>query len=155
MNDANRALTSSQVLVQLRALNARFVHNFITNDVASHDAILHPDFVSISSNGMRLDRAGYLKRWANLFDPEVIVYWDTRDENITLLGPLALVRATNKHIERCNGRDETGMTCYTDTYVLENGRWTCIQAQLTMVAPEYWPPDSTIVSVYLKGERQG
>ncbi len=25
----------------LRALNARFIHNFITNDVPSHDAILH------------------------------------------------------------------------------------------------------------------
>jgi hypothetical protein len=23
----------------LRALNARFIHNFVTNDVASHDAI--------------------------------------------------------------------------------------------------------------------
>ena len=28
---------------ELRALNARFINNFITNDVPGHDAILHDD----------------------------------------------------------------------------------------------------------------
>lgn len=138
----------------LRALNARFIHNFITNDVASHDAILHRDFVSISSNGMRLDRAAYLRRWANLCDPEILIYCDTRDEFITVHENIALVRATNKHIELENGREKTGMTCYTDTYVFENGVWLCIQAQLTPVDRAYWPDDSTIISIYRKGVRQ-
>ena len=35
----------------LRALNARFIHNFITNDVPSHDAILHGDFICITPMG--------------------------------------------------------------------------------------------------------
>ena len=144
----------ARTLAHLRALNARFIHNFITNDVASHDSILHPDFVSISGNGLRLDRAAYLRRWATLFDPNVITYWDTRDENITVLEDLALVRATNKHVEHRDGRDHTGMTSYTDTYVRNNGGWFCIQAQLTPVAPEHWPPDSGIISVYVKGQRQ-
>jgi hypothetical protein len=30
---------------ELRALNARFIDNFITNDVPSHDAILHEGFI--------------------------------------------------------------------------------------------------------------
>ena len=127
---------------------------FITNDVPSHDAILHRDFVSISSNGMRMGRADYLKRWANLCDPDVLIYWDVRDEFITITGNVAMVRATNKHIELHNGVETVGMTCYTDAYVLENGAWTCIQAQLTPVEPAYWPDDSTIVSVYLKGVLQ-
>lgn len=33
---------------ELRALNARFINNFITNDVPGHDAILHKDFICIS-----------------------------------------------------------------------------------------------------------
>ena len=33
---------------ELRALNARFIHNFITNDVPSHDAMLHKDFICIT-----------------------------------------------------------------------------------------------------------
>lgn len=145
---------NANALITLRALNARFIHNFMTNDVASHDAILHPDFVSISSNGMRLDRAAYLRRWANLCDPAVLIYWDTRDELITVHGGMALVRATNKHIERDSDGEKTGMTCYTDTYIREGGVWLCIQAQLTPVEPAFWPDDRTIISVYRNGVLQ-
>ena len=42
---------------ELRALNARFIHNFITNDVPSHDAILHKDFICIDPSGRRVGRA--------------------------------------------------------------------------------------------------
>ena len=48
---------STEVMDELRALNARFIHNFITNDVASHDAILHPAFINIWPTGQRWDRA--------------------------------------------------------------------------------------------------
>ncbi len=137
----------------LRELNARFIHNFVTNDVASHDALLHPDFISISSNGMRLDRKSYLERWANLFDPGVITYWDVRDELITVIGNLGLVRATNKHVERHGDKEITGMTSYTDTYIREQGSWKCIQAQLTPVEPAYFPSDDTIISIYDRGIR--
>lgn len=153
MNSTLAYTQSSEALRDLRALNARFIHNYVTNDVPSHDAILHPDFICLSSNGMRIDRASYLKRWANLFNPEVVIYWDTRDELIAVHGPVALVRATNKHTERYNGVESTGMTNYTDTYLFEHGAWKCLQAQLTPVAPEHWPADNTIVSVYIKGKQ--
>jgi len=48
----------------------------------------------------------------------------------------------------------TGMTTYTDTYLFENGAWKCIQAQITAVAPEHYPSDDTIVSVYVEGRLQ-
>jgi len=44
---------SAGTMDQLRALNARFIHNFVTNDVASHDAILHPRFINIWPTGQR------------------------------------------------------------------------------------------------------
>ncbi len=145
---------SAETMSQLRALNARFIHNFVTNDVASHDAILHPDFIDIRPNGERQDRAAYLKRWATWFDPKVIVYWDVRDELITVIGDVALVRSTNKWTRRSGGTDLTGMTMYTDTYLAEGGKWKCIQAQITPVAPENYPSDDTIVSIYVEGKLQ-
>jgi Domain of unknown function (DUF4440) len=147
-------LASSHAMQDLRWLNAMFIENFIKNDVLAHDSILHPEFISIASNGARVDRESYLKTWATGFDPQVIVYWDVRDELITVIGNVALVRATNKHVIRRNGRDITGMTTYTDTYVYEGGSWKCIQAQITPVAPEHEPGDDTILTVYLNGVNQ-
>jgi ketosteroid isomerase-like protein len=141
-------------LEALRALNARFIHNFVTNDVASHDAITHPRFVYLSSAGAKVDRATYLRDWASGFDPQVLPYWDLRDEHIEVFGDCALVRATNKHVRRVDGVEVTGMTLYTDTYVREGGRWLCVQAQLTEVKPAHYPPDGTIVCRYLDGVRQ-
>jgi len=108
---------------QLRALNARFIRNLVTNDVKSHAAITHEKFVCLTSKGAREARQAYLARWATGFDPEVIVYWDYRDEHISLFDTVALVRATNKHTMRENGREVTGMTTYCDTYIHENGAW--------------------------------
>ena len=143
-----------EALAQLKTLNARFIHNFVTNDVKSHDAITHERFLCITSRGEWINEQKYLGRWATGFDPDVIVYWDTRDEQIGIFGPIALVRATNKHIVRRDGKETTGMTAYTDTYLHEEGRWLCIQAQLTAVSPEHYPADDTIVSVYVRGKLQ-
>ncbi len=154
MQRTQRNHQSADMMDELRALNARFIHNFVTNDVPSHDAILHPRFVNIWPTGERWDRATYLKYWATAFDPRVIVYWDVRDELITIIDSVALVRATNRHTRRRDGKEVTGMTMYTDTYLFEDGAWTCIQAQLTPVAPEHQPGDDTIVSVYIEGKRQ-
>ncbi len=152
---ASDYLASPKAMLDLRALNARFIENFIRNDVKSHDALLHRDFLYIRSNGARVDRETYLKGWATGFDPKVIVYWDVRDELITRIGNVALVRATNKEIIRRDGRDRASMSTYTDTYVFEGGLWKCIQAQITPVAPDQEPGDDTIISVYREGVRQG
>ncbi|WP_334189544.1 nuclear transport factor 2 family protein [Noviherbaspirillum sp.] len=138
----------------LGALNKRFIHNFVTNDVNSHDAILHPDFRAIYTAGNHIDRASYLKQWATGFDPSVIVYWDMRDQRINVIGDVALVSATNRWIRVRDGVETIGMTCYTDTYVRTEGTWLCVLAQLTPVAPENFPSDDTIVVRYLQGVRQ-
>ena len=139
---------------ELRALNARFIHNYITNDVASHDAILHKDFICITPAGVRVDRASYLKAWATGFDADRIPYYDYRDELIQVFGNTALLRSTNKSVKIVDGVETTGMTMYTDVYVQENGAWKCVQAQLTPVSPTNYPPDETIVQKYVKGEKQ-
>ena len=149
-----RYLASPAAIDDLRALNALFIENFVRNDVKSHDAILHADFICVRSNGARMDRTTYLKRWATGFDPRVIVYWDVRDELITVVGDVALVRSTNKETVRQGGQEVTSMSTYTDTYVFEDGRWQCVQAQITPVAEANEPADDTIVSVWIMGVRQ-
>ena len=32
-------------MTQLKKLNAAFIHNFVTNDVAAHSLIIHKDFI--------------------------------------------------------------------------------------------------------------
>lgn len=139
---------------QLRTLNARFIHNFITNDVPSHDRLTHPDFVCITARGAREQKGPYLVRWATGFDADTIPYWDTRDEYISLFGAVALVRSVNKHVIVRDGKEATGMTGYTDTYIKEGDDWRCIQAQLTTVSPEHYPGDETVVQRYIRGVPQ-
>jgi len=95
---------------ELCALNARFIHNFITNDVGSHDAILHPDFICITPTGARVSRADYLEAWATGFDAGRIPYYDYRDEKIDVFGDTALVRSTNKRVGSKDGVETVGMT---------------------------------------------
>ena len=64
-----------------------------------------------------------------------------------------MVRVTNKEIVRRGGRDAVAMTTDTDTYVYERGRWKCIQAQITPVAPDQEPGDDTVIATYINGVR--
>lgn len=147
-------LPKADAMTDLKALNARFIHNYVTNDAKSHDAMMHPDFICIGPKGTRQNRADYLRQWATQFDAEVVVYWDVRDEVITIIDNVALVRSTNKRTIRRDGEDTTSMSTYTDTYLFQKGEWKCIQAQIQMLPPESYPGDDTIVSVYIKGKRQ-
>ena len=139
---------------ELRALNARFIHNFITNDVPSHDAILHPDFICITPAGARVGRADYLKAWATGFNAERIPYYDYRDERIDVFGDTALVRSTNKRVSARDGVETVAMTMYTDIYVRRDGAWQCVQAQITPVTANNYPSDDTIVRKYIRGQAQ-
>jgi len=154
MQTAMPRLAHDDLVAELKALNARFIHNYVTNDVESHDAMMHPDFICIGPKGIRQNRADYLKQWATQFDPEVVVYWDVRDEVITIIDNVALVRSTNKRTIRQDGKDTTSMSTYTDTYLFQERQWKCIQAQIQTLPPESYPADDTIVSVYIKGKRQ-
>ena len=154
MQTAASRLPNDDLVAELKALNARFIHNYVTNDVASHDAMMHPDFICIGPQGIRQNRADYLRQWATQFDPEVVVYWDVRDEVITIIDNVALVRSTNKRTIRRDGTDTTSMSTYTDTYLFQKGQWKCIQAQIQTLPPASYPADETIVSIYIKGKRQ-
>ena len=65
-------MASTQIDMEtLRALNKRFIHNFVTNDVPSHNAILHPLFRTINTTGSHMDRValvGATNKWTRVRD---------------------------------------------------------------------------------------
>lgn len=117
----------------LSALNAQFIHNFLTQDVKAHSGIIHPDFVCIESNGAIVSREVYLKNWATDHDNSGYTSFTYTDEHIRIFGNTALVRARTIYTTTVNGKNVTGYTIYTDTYLKENGKWKCIQVQITPV----------------------
>jgi len=133
-------------MAKLKTLNATFINNFVTNDTASHSKIIHKDFVCLTSSGKYINRKDYLDDWAHGFNG--FNYWDYREEDIKIFGSTALVHAKCKYVVLRNGKEVTGMSMYTDTYVKENGKWTCVQAHITQVAPENYAADDTIVRKY-------
>ncbi len=120
-------------LSQLKAINAQFIKNFVTQDVAAHDKIIHKDFVCIQGNGSMVDRAVYLKNWATDFDNSGYETFNYTDEAIRIFGNIALVRSKTIYTKTVAGKKTEGYTIYTDTYLKENGQWQCVQVQITAV----------------------
>jgi hypothetical protein len=59
------------------------------------------------------------------------------------------VHAKNKYVTvAADGKENTGMSMYTDVYIKENGQWKCVQAQITKLSPENYSGDETIIKKY-------
>lgn len=117
----------------LSQLNAQFIQNFITQNVAAHDTLIHPDFVCIQPNGEIVGREQYLSDWATDYENSGLDTFTYADEHIRIFGNIALVRSKTTATKRVDGKITTGESVYTDTYWKENGRWRCVQAQMTPV----------------------
>lgn len=118
-------------VAQLSALNAQFIQNFLHNDTVAHNKIIYKDFVCIVGNGAVISRDDYMKGWSHGYDPTLYKSFVMQDEFIRVFGNTALVRAETPYNYIDNGKEMSGTTVYTDTYIKINGRWWCIQAQLT------------------------
>jgi ketosteroid isomerase-like protein len=116
---------------QLKALNAQFIKNWVTSDTVKHNEIIHKDFVYISSSGKVVDRKQYMKNWAKGYNPKVDKSFEYKNEHIRIFGNMALVRSNTYFSRTDKGKTLHGQTVYTDTYIKENGRWYCVQAQIT------------------------
>ena len=80
--------------------------------------------------------------------------WDVRDELITVIGDVGLVRSTNKCTRRRDGNEVTGMTTYTDTYLFGERRVEMHSGPDHGGRAPTLSADDTIVSVYIKGVLQ-
>jgi hypothetical protein len=117
----------------LSALNAQFIKNFINQDTASHNTIIHRDFVCIQGNGIIVRREEYMKGWANGYSHSGYKTFAFTDELIRIFGNVALILSRTPYTKEVDGKIISGSSVYTDTYIKENGRWWCVQAQITPV----------------------
>lgn len=124
---------SESDLDQLKQLNAQFIRNYITQDVASHNQIIHKDFVCIQNSGVIMGRDEYLADWAHDYSGSGFTEFAYSDEHIRIFGDFALVRSKTTWTREVNGKVLRGSSIYTDTYRKENGRWWCVQAQITPI----------------------
>lgn len=126
-------MSSSNDSLALSKINAQFIHNFITQDAAAHNRIIHNDFVCIESNGSIINRGTYLKNWATDYENSGCISFTHTDEVIRIFDDIALVRSKTTAVRKINGSILTQYTVYTDTYKKENDTWQCIQVQITPV----------------------
>jgi hypothetical protein len=133
LNAQTMSKPSSADLAELSKLNAQFIANFINQDTVAHNKIIHKDFVCIQSSGAIVDRDDYMKGWANGYTASGYRSFIFTDEHIRIFGNTALVRSKTLYTKDVNGEVVKGSSVYTDTYVKENGKWLCVQAQITGV----------------------
>ena len=121
-------------LAVLRALNAQFIKNFVAQDTTAHNEIIHKDFVCISNNGDIQDRNEYMAGWSGSYVKSGYTSFRYTDEAIRIFGNTALVRSRTVYTKLKDGETIEGGSVYTDTYIKENGRWWCVQAQITPIS---------------------
>lgn len=123
----------SKDLAELTRLNSQFIRNFINEDTASHGRIIHRDFVCIQGSGAIVQRDEYLNGWATGYRTSGYKTFDYSEEFIRIFGNMALIRSKTTYTRETDGKTAMGYTIYTDTYVKENGKWLCVQAQITPI----------------------
>jgi hypothetical protein len=117
----------------LSELNAQFIKNFINQDVKAHEQIIYKDFVCIENNGSIVNREDYMKAWATDYENSNLTSFTYTDEFIRIFGNTALVRSKTVYTKIKDGQTLSGNSVYTDTYIKEDSRWWCVQAQITPV----------------------
>ena len=117
--------------VQLSALNHQFIQNFLHNDTVAHNKIIYKDFVCILGNGSVINRDDYMKGWAHGYELSGYTSFTMQNEQIRIFGNSALVRAETPYTIVKDGKETSFTTIYTDTYIKLDGRWWCVQVQLT------------------------
>jgi ketosteroid isomerase-like protein len=126
--------TPTQDSAELSKLNRQFIENFTRQDAARHDEIIHKDFVCIQVDGSIVGREDYIRGWSTAYTHSNYTDFSYTDESIRIFGDIALVRSKTVYTKKIGDKEVKGNSIYTDTYVKENHRWKCIQAQITPVA---------------------
>ncbi len=126
--------TPTQDSAELSELNRQFIENFTNQDATRHDLIIHKDFVCIKGDGSIVGREDYIRGWSTAYTHSNYTDFSYTDESIRIFGDIALVRSKTVYTKKIGDKEVKGNSIYTDTYVKENHRWKCIQAQITPVA---------------------
>ena len=111
----------------LLRLNRDYIHSVQHSDVARFEQILAEDFICITAEGQRLDRAEFLIRTAA---PVTIRNLEATEVEVRILGDFALIHARSVYT---TADGKSGSRRYTDGWARRNGQWLAVSAQLTLV----------------------
>jgi ketosteroid isomerase-like protein len=75
----------------------------------------------------------YMQDWAGAYTKSGYTSFSITDEKIRIFGSTALVRSKTVITKTSNGKTIHGNSIYTDTYHKRDGKWKCVQAQITPV----------------------
>lgn len=93
----------------------------VKNDVAAVDALLADGYTFTLPDGAIVPKATFLANMRDWWRPLVVE--NTRQE-VRLYGPAAIVSGEARYRWQSKGKpEEEARERYTDTYVLEGGRW--------------------------------
>lgn len=116
----------------LVALNDAYVRAFRASDIAWYDVHLTADYRVVSGDGSMQDRAAALAHFARPTFATSMRTFPVDRVRVRRFGDLALIHAENAYTLK-DGR--TGVSRYTDIWVLRDGRWRCAAAHITVVRP--------------------
>jgi len=123
---SGNAAEYTDVAQQLISVDQTMQKAFLTNDVATLDAIFTDDYVLINSKGVEQSKADVLREAG---DPET--HWDINESSgwhVRVHGAVAIVVAVLHQKGVDHGHPFDSRVRFSDTYILERGRWRNMHA---------------------------
>jgi len=116
----------AEAVCELHRLNAHYIRAFVESDVTWYDEHLSADFTCSLVDGRRIGKQEFLVRVENGTRVTQVTYDEV---DVLPLGDVALVHGVTHYV-----RDGIpSSTRYTDVWLLREGRWLAVAAQLTAV----------------------
>jgi ketosteroid isomerase-like protein len=117
---------------ELKKLEMQWDEAGVKKDVAVYDRLLADDFMLTRPNGNLVTKAQFT---AELKSGEDIVFSSTlSDMMVRVYGDTAVVTYMEKAKETFKGRDVSGTSRWTDTWVKHGGSWQCVASHGSRVA---------------------
>lgn len=113
---------------ELERLNAAYVRAYLESDVSWFERHLAKDFRCILSSGALIDREEFLR---NVARPVAMASFDVEDVVVRFVDGVAIVQARTQY-ETSEGK--RGGSRYVDLWVLRDGRWQTLLAQITAIS---------------------
>jgi hypothetical protein len=126
-------LASAQsVEQQLKKLEMQYADAGVKKDVAVLDRVLADDFAETAPDGVVYTKA---EEMASLKSGEDVIFsYLYSDMKVRVYGDTAVVTYLDKQKETFKGRDISGTSRWTDTWVKHGGSWQCVASHGSMVA---------------------
>jgi ketosteroid isomerase-like protein len=116
---------------QLKKLEIQWANAGVKKDLAVIDRLLADDFITTDPQGevfTRAEEIAFLKT-----GEDVVSYAALRDVKVRVYGDAAVVTYVYQAQETLKGRDVSGTSRWTDTWVKRGGSWRCVASHGSMI----------------------